>query len=36
MVRSAAMLRVSNYVAAPSFETAASPPPQDEDGLNVG
>src|SRR5665647_68065 len=32
MVRSVAKPRVSNHEAAPSFETAASRPPQDEGG----
>jgi hypothetical protein len=32
MVRSAAQRRVSNHGAAPSFETGAMRPPQDEAG----
>ncbi len=32
MVRSAAQRRVSNHGAAPSFETGATRPPQDEGG----
>jgi hypothetical protein len=32
MVRSAAKPRISNHVAAPSFETPASRAPQDEGG----